>query len=814
MQSRPFISLDFFASLFVVSTLTLLFLPEWLLLPWQGGCASILLLGFSKVFSRIKIWLKLTALILCFLTYAHYPAISLSQQADQIATLPNKVETNFIIDAIQIQQSYQAFIVRAKLAPELPEQKIYVQWKLSERPQLGEHWHGELRLRPISSRLNFNGFDRQSWYLAKGITAWASVNRAVRFDKDFSLRAEMLQRAYQQTSGLSQQGLLLALGFGERAWLPNNVWQIYQQTNTAHLIAISGLHIGLAMMFGFGFARALQFCFPTTWITPTFPITIGLCLAVIYAYFAGFAIPTLRAILALLIIYAIQWQRLYWNRWRLFLRIIALLLLIDPLMILSTSFWLSVGAVGCLLVWYQFFPLSLLYWRGKQLNQTFWHKWRYPIGLFHLQLGLLWLFTPIQLFFFNGISANSLIANLIAVPTYSLLLVPLVLFAIITQGALSSWDMANWLAEQVNRLIAFWQQNWLPVSINQTLIITLCFTLLFLWILNRFYRPPQEENVSDLILQLKRQPRGFHFVMTKPLDPKVKSSANLIGTILCIYCLCHLMVRQNQPSWQLDALDVGQGLAHLIVKDGYGILYDTGPSWKTNGGQGSMAKLEIIPYLQREGIVLDNLILSHDDNDHAGGAPDILTAYPNVHFLSSSTIQYGEETFKNFSKTHRAFCKIGLKWKWRGLKFEALAPKEITERADNPHSCVLRVSDGQFSILLTGDADQFSESQFLSNLPKTDVLQVGHHGSKTSTSQALLYQMQPKIALISAGRWNPWHFPHFSVTERLQRQKVIIKNTAFDGQIRLSFYSSEIKVETARNQFSPWYRQVFGLIQK
>ena len=89
------------------------------------------------------------------------------------------------------------------------------------------------------------------------------MKSAVKIGDDFSYRTDFLQNSLKQTEGLSLQGLLIALAFGERAWLDNKTWLIYQQTNTAHLIAISGLHIGLAMGIGFFFARLLQLALPT-----------------------------------------------------------------------------------------------------------------------------------------------------------------------------------------------------------------------------------------------------------------------------------------------------------------------------------------------------------------------------------------------------------------------------------------------------------------------------------------------------------------------------------------------------------------------
>ncbi len=142
----------------------------------------------------------------------------------------------------------------------------------------------------------------------------------------------------------------------------------------------------------------------------------------------------------------------------------------------------------------------------------------------------------------------------------------------------------------------------------------------------------------------------------------------------------------SKPTWQVDTLDVGQGLATLIVKNGKGILYDTGSSWRG----GSMAELEILPYLQREGIVLEKLILSHDDNDHAGGASTILKAYPNVELITPSRKNYGEN--------YRTFCTAGRDWHWQGLHFQILSPHNVVTPADNPHSCVILVDDGKHSV--------------------------------------------------------------------------------------------------------------------
>ena len=804
------ISLDKFAGCLIFSGLTLLVLPDNWLLSWEMGAyiafpiLLIMLLCYCLKLTRLSTFLTYCLLCLVQLVYVHYPALSLLQQADNIAHLPPPLHTEFIVQEILHQQDFQTLVIVAKLAEHLPEQRIYAQWKAPHKVKIGERYAGDLRLRPLSSRLNMHGFDRQQWYFSKRITAWADVKSAVKIEQVFSWRQNALHHALKQTELLSQQGLLLALGFGERAWLKNATWQIYQKTNTAHLIAISGLHIGLAMMLGFALARLVQFTFPTHYITPTFPIFCGLMLALLYSQLAGLAIPTLRAIIALALLYAIQHLRLHWTVWQLLLRVVALLIFIDPLMLLSTSFWLSVGAVTCLIVWYQCFPLSLLHWRGKSFTHSPWGKVRYVFGLFHLQLGLLWLFTPIQLFFFNGISLNSFIANLIAVPLYSFILVPLVLFAVLTQGSWNTWWLANDLAEKITTLLAPLQDHWLAISLPHSLWITLILTCLFLGLLHYVYKP-QKLLSSTLELAKLTRLKGFHLAAERTLSLPLQKTIYGLGCGLIVFCsttLAHHYL--SRPNWQLDTLDVGQGLATLIVKDGKGVLYDTGSSWES----GSMAQLEILPYLQRQGIQLEWLILSHDDNDHSGGGRAMLSAYPDIQLTTASQKRYGE---KNTEENDRTFCLAGKQWAWQGLHLTVLSPDNIEPRAENPNSCTLLLTDGKHNILLTGDADLSVEYNILPKLDKIHVLQVGHHGSKTSTGEALVRHIQPDIALISSSRWNPWHFPHQTVVDRLTRHHAQLYNTAEDGQIRLLFEENDIKIQTARAEFSPWYRRLIGL---
>ena len=788
----------------IVSALSLLVVPDFLLLTWQQAGLSILMLVMTALcfhwfnYFKARNFCISSILFLLTLAYAHSSALSLLGQAERISSLPNKITLDLHISEILHQQDYQTLIATSSLF-DGKVQQIFINWKAPEKPQLGEIWRADVKLRPISARLNHGGFDRQQWYFSKRIIAVGNVKSAVRIGDDFSFRTHFLQNSLKQTEGLSLQGLLIALAFGERAWLDNKTWLIYQQTNTAHLIAISGLHIGLAMGIGFFFARLLQFVLPTRFISSWFPLCFGVLIALGYAYLAGFSLPTFRAMMALLFIAILQCSRRYYTPLQMLCLVVAFLLFCDPLMPLSVSFWLSVGAVTCLIVWYRYVPLSILEWRHQKLSR----KVRWILGLFHLQLGLLILFTPIQLFFFNGLALNGFLANLIAVPLYSFLLVPLILFAVLTNGAFSSWHLSNAIAQGITQCLSVFQGSYIPISMNLSFILTALLSLIFGGILGGLYFLSQAQTKNTPL----KSSRFFTLNNTKILSSEDYKQA-LLGVILIFsVCMSTLGYRYfTKPKWQLDTLDVGQGLATLIVKKGKGVLYDTGPAWQSGTGGSSMAELEILPYLQREGIELETLILSHDDNDHSGGAKAILATYPEIELITPSRKNYGE--------TYRTFCLQGKQWQWRGLNFKVLSPTQITDRAENPQSCVILLTDGQYQILLTGDADLTTERSFAENLGKINVLQVGHHGSKTSTGEFLLAQTKPDIALISSGRWNAWNFPHPTVIERLNRYQSAVENTAISGHIRLKFTEKGVEIEKAREDFSPWFARVIGLSPK
>lgn len=790
--------------IFIIATL-FLFLPSNFLKIWQWSlfvlCFTICAVKFFRLsLKKSLIIIGMTLIASYFqLYFLHYQQLASNNHA-----LPTKITASFQIDDLLKQKEYQTIIARLTLPTNSSVQRVYLMWKGKDTPHLGEVWQGELHLHPLSARLNFQGFDKQKWFFSQGITAYGYVTKLKKLYTTFSLRTQLLTKALNDTQGMRQQGLLLALAFGERAWLSGDVTQVYQHTNTAHLIAISGLHIGLVFLFGFYLMRIGQYFLPallrvglTDWV--------GLFFAFLYAYCAGFSIPTMRALLALSVIVSLRSWRLCLTKWQYFWLVVALLLVGDPKMILSESFWLSFAAVLSLLIWYQFVPLSLWEWRGKPFTQT---KLKWLLGLCHLQIGLLWLLTPWQLFFFNGISLASFWANLWVVPLFSFILIPIIFLATLFQVT-CLWQIANQIAEfsylHLKNSVASWQ----PVSISIGWFITIVLALLFLFFLcflqNRISKITPQNSLKFMQYNKKC---FFPVHMNLSVLPSSASFLWLYFLLGIIILLSGWEVmgeviqsRFYNSDWKVTMLDVGQGLAVSIERHGHAILYDTGNAWGRGSIGSSMAKLEILPYLRREGLMLDGIIISHDDRDHSGGLGDILTQYPNTPVWRSAKI------------IHSHPCMAGQHWNWQGLTFQVLSPVYRLLQAKNPQSCVVLVSDKKPRLLLMGDAPASIERTIANQLSGVDVIQIGHHGSKTSTSETLLVKTKPKVALISVGRWNPWHLPNKKVIKRLQNAKILTFTTTRDGAVRVIFSKENIELQTTRHAWQPWYKAFIGLYE-
>lgn len=229
-------------------------------------------------------------------------------------------------------------------------------------------------------------------------------------------------------------------------------------------------------------------------------------------------------------------------------------------------------------------------------------------------------------------------------------------------------------------------------------------------------------------------------------------------------------------------LDVGQGLAAVIQTKQHVLIFDTGPKFSPEFDTGSAV---IVPFLQINGVKkIDMLIVSHGDNDHIGGSQSLIKNIPTQKIITSVP--------EKFKAQQAFFCRAGQHWQWDGVNFDVLYPTPELLGLDNNSSCVLRVTTGNFHLLLTGDIEKLSENYLVTHQVKqlkANIIIAPHHGSRTSSTTAFLRAIEPEIVLIPVGYLNRYRLPSQLIIERYQNMHARIYDSIVGGAIMLCFGS-------------------------
>ncbi|MFV0576787.1 MAG: DNA internalization-related competence protein ComEC/Rec2 [Vibrio sp.] len=669
-------------------------------------------------------------------------------------------------------------------------------------PKLGECWQWQLRVKPVIGKRNDAGFDSERHYVSNQWHGKAVIQpqtaKQLNLTDCYSWRLWIHQKVAGYLNDLPAKPFILALTFGDRRGISSQQWKQLRNSGLAHLMAISGLHIGLALSFGWLIGRGLKSIISLVLsrigkssisrmnCIRFLPFICSFMLACSYAYLAGFSLPTQRALIMGSLVLLTFAARIHWSVWQLFLHSLLLILIVWPFSILQASFWLSFLAVAMIFfaLWFYVRPEKLPTFVSKErknAKEKGGSNYLAPVypwllrfkKILIIQLGLFIGLSFLNILIFGGISWLSPLFNLAAIPWVSIVTVPLIFMALACTLLLSVWGEtpvwidAIWKSVDLSLQPILWMLErsdgaWLPLSVD--------WVWLSVW----------------LVIAITSWYFRFRFLGL---------AATIVISVLYFFPIKPL------PIWQVKILDVGQGLAVLIQKDQQSILYDTGIAWE----DGSIVRSIIEPVLNKQGQQqLSGMIISHSDSDHAGGRKDVEQDL-TPKWIRSSELGKQDQP-----------CIKGQQWTWNGLHFEALWPPKMVKRAYNPHSCVVRISDGRFSLLLTGDVDRISEILLSREAAKpVDVILVPHHGSDTSSSQTLLNAFQPKLAIASVSLDNQWSLPSQRVKQRYLKSGSEWLDTAHSGQITLSIWSDSWKVEQKRSnikgsfyQNEAWYRQI------
>ncbi len=640
----------------------------------------------------------------------------------------------------------------------LPE-TIRLRWYYPEKIiKAGQIWRLPVKLKRPHGYFNPDGFDYEKWLFSRHIGATGYVKNQPkpallgRSGNDLlHWRQWLADRLDEVVHDELTRGMVKALSIGDRSGIGSLQWQVFRRTGTAHLIAISGLHIGLiAGLVYFLLQRGLVWLPYGKGVHRFIAIGLSLTAAWLYAALAGFSLPTRRALIMLVfVMLALGWRR-HLRKSAIIALAVLIVLVLDPLAVLSAGFWLSFLAVIVI--------LSAL--AGRIKKERF---YRTALRV-HLvaALGLL----PILALFFQQFSIVAPLANIIAVPVVTLLVVPLIfcllpllifwptLAGVLQQGLQSIlrilWHYLQWLS----------QLDWAVYEVSKPGMVALVFAL---------------TGIGLFLL-----PRGTP------------------GRHLSVFLLLPLFypgpAHPPHGEVRLTLLDVGQGLSVVVETRQHTLLFDAGARYNAHSDKGRMV---VLPYLQSRGIHrLDGVIVSHGDNDHIGGVYSVLNTLPYSAVISSVP--------EKLARYRAEFCQAGQQWHWDGVTFSLLLPLAMqTPGSDNNRSCVLMIESRRFKFLLPGDIEQAAENELIEKYGQNltaDVLIAPHHGSKTSSSEAFLQQLDADYVLIPAGYRNRFGFPHAVVLQRYRKRGIEWLTTAETGAVIVQTANNRLNIKTSRKE--------------
>jgi len=703
-----------------------------------------------------------------------------------IASLPQQTETS-VRFRFQVQS---AFDVNHASSVGVPEW-IELAWFDRESADLmksshwsdlkaGDTWQLSVRLKAPHGTLNPGGFDEALWRWEQGVMATGSVSTGKRSEAPQKIKSSWLYpieqaRQYVRSDierkllngsaqNRSMAGVISALVVGDQAAIQASDWDLFRATGVAHLMSISGLHITLfawvmaALIRGLWRVSALlgsRLCL--SWPAPHVALWAGTLLATLYALFSGWGLPSQRTVIMLWVVCML---RLIGARWPPFWGLgLALWVVVafDPWAMLQPGFWLSFVAVGILMVneplqhaertklvnddpemvrENHFLSICI-----KMLAKTMTlHR-----DLLREQWVVTVALTPLAVLFFWQVSWVGFLANLVAIPWVTCLVTPLAIVGVLVPPL---WVVASWALQPMMALLTILAS--LPGSV---------------WL---FPTPPLGLAVMAIL-------GGLLYLQPWPW------TLRCWGVLFILPIFMWQVPRPEPGHFDLWFADVGQGNAVLLRTTHHALLYDAGPLYTETADAGQRV---LVPLMNRLGVNLDRVVLSHRDADHTGGAAAVLRSNPGADLWSS--LEEGHP-LSNLRPVNA--CMAGQKWEWDGVQFELLHPlfSDYPKLVGpNALSCVLRVEASQVaaiklgpdrhlaSALLVGDIEAPQELAMLERnaLQAVGVLLVPHHGSQTSSTNGFIQALRPQWAVVQAGYRNRYGHPAPSVVQRYESQGV------------------------------------------
>lgn len=621
----------------------------------------------------------------------------------------------------------------------------------------GQRWQLTVRLKRPRGLSNPHAFDFEPWALERNIRATGYVRDrpaprllASRVEGwPYTLhrwRGEIRDSIAARLGDARLRGVLVALAIGDQDAIAAADWDTFWRTGVGHLMSISGLHITMLAGLAFAASRFLWARLPP--LALRLParkagIVAGVLAALGYALLTGYAVPAQRTFCMLSVVALCVLADRHGSPSRVLALAALAVVAFDPWAVLAAGFWLSFGAVAAI-----FCVMALRTGRHGMLGVA----WRE-------QLAVTIAMLPMLVALFHEFSVVSPLANALAIPFVSLAVVPLTLIGTLLPVSL---DAAHALMHFVVSVLEWLAA--LPGAVLET-------------------HAPEAWTVVVALA-------GCAWLLAPRGVPLRSCGALLIAPMFLV-----LPAQPPRGEAWIDVLDVGSGLAVVVRTARHALAYDAGPAW---GGDSDSGERIVVPFLRGEGLArLAGQVVSHADDDHAGGAISVAVSRRPAWLLSSLAADDALHGLVPRSIP----CEVGRHWEWDDVEFSVLHPAADSGRRpgegrgpmskpkENDRSCVVRVqAAGGGSALLTGDIETRSEMEMLARgagLLRADVLLVPHHGSRTSSSAPFIDAVAPRLALLSTGHRNRFGHPHAAVLARYAARGIEMRRTDRDGALRV-----------------------------
>jgi competence protein ComEC len=684
----------------------------------------------------------------------------------------------------------------------------------------GDNIRFKSRLRSIANFKNPGGFDYKRYMAFKGINATAYV-RAERIGIAEQLPPPVFWQTInrirhdfadlvQQSGSPEVQGLLNALIIGDRSRISETTRQDFNRAGVSHLLAISGLHIGIVASVVFFLANRLMCRVkPLLWRgwTRKASALVALPPVVVYGVVAGFSPSTQRAVLMVgifLLTFLMAKEQDSLNT----LALAALaILMVDPPSLFSISFQLSFATV--FIIVYGFISIGRSGLLQKfQVNPS----WPQRLAARLVSFFLVSLFAiggslPLVAYYFNQVSLVGLGANFLVVPLVGFITVPLGLTGLFLSPlstTLAAWILSAGAAVLAVALEIVRVFAELPFAafktVTPSVLEMVCYYILG-WALLHWLH-----NRSDLKNSLNE--------IRRPTLTKFARMVVVITLIILAVDGCYWLY---QRFWHSDlrvtVIDVGNGSAALLEIPGGTTIMIDGGGFSDNASFDVGARV-IAPFLWQKKIrTIDLLVLSHPNSDHLNGL-----IYLADHFNVASLWANDERRHTLGYKKLMAVCarreiflpaytQLAREHRFNGVQLDILYPpqnfidlKESDKwRNSNNNSLVVKVSYGQASFLFPGDIMAAAEMElagFANDRLASTVLIAPHHGSRSSSSRIFIDEVNPEVVVISCGRNSRFKFPHPEVLQRYSDLGADIFRTDRNGAVRLSTEGQRLRIKT------------------